>query len=73
MKASGIHEMSNDELRERLEEKMKALRNFRILLVTSSIDDVRAVRTARRDVARIKTVLRERELGIRHANKKKAS
>jgi ribosomal protein L29 len=31
-------------------------------LATSSVDNSRGIRNARRDVARIKTVLREREL-----------
>lgn len=70
MKATQIREMTNEQLQELLEERMRALRNFRIQLVTSAVENVRAVRTTRRDVARIKTVLRERELAAHPETRK---
>jgi large subunit ribosomal protein L29 len=55
-------------LEEKLKERSEALRNFRLQMATGSVDNVRGARNARRDVARIKTIQREREL----AAKKKA-
>jgi large subunit ribosomal protein L29 len=75
VKATQLREMSNEQLDGLIEERMRALRNFRIQLVTSAVENVRAVRETRRDVARIKTILRERELAahpeIRKTSKKK--
>ena len=62
MKANEIREMTGEEL-ERLErERQNDLVNFRMQLATGVVENVRAAREARRDIARIKTVLREREL-----------
>lgn len=62
MKASELRDLSNDELTQRLEDRLGALRNFRFNMITGTVDNVRMARTARRDVARIRTVLREREI-----------
>lgn len=71
MKASQMKEMSNEQLDELLEERMRSLRNFRIQLVTSAVENVRAVRHARKDVARIKTIQRERELAAHPETRKR--
>lgn len=62
MKAKDFRELTDEELGERLNERREAIRNFRFQLATSSVDNSRGIRNARRDVARIKTILREREL-----------
>ncbi|MFO7973368.1 MAG: 50S ribosomal protein L29 [Candidatus Hydrogenedentota bacterium] len=62
MKASEIRELTDEELRQRLRERADALWAFRMQQVTGAVDDVRALRNARRDIARIKTIIREREL-----------
>ena len=62
MKASEIRELSGPELRQRLEERQSDIINFRLQQATGVVDNVRAAREARKDIARIKTVLREREL-----------
>ena len=54
--------MTDEELRQRLRERTDDLMSFRIQMSTGTVDNVRASRNARRDIARIKTVLREREL-----------
>jgi large subunit ribosomal protein L29 len=54
--------MTTDELEQRLRERSQALLNFRMQLATSAVDNVRAARNARRDIARITTILRQREL-----------
>ena len=70
MKATQLREMTNEQLDELLEERMRALRNFRIQLVTSAVDNVRAVRATRHDVARIKTIKRERDLAAHPETRK---
>ncbi len=62
MKARDLRELSDEELRGRLKERRDDLMTFRIQLTTSSVENVRAARNARRDIARILTILREREL-----------
>lgn len=54
--------MTSDELDQRLHERMDSLMSFRLQQATGAVDNVRAARNARRDIARIKTILRQREL-----------
>lgn len=65
MKASEIREMSAAELAQLLSDKAEELSNFRMQLVTRQIDNPLLIRQTRRDIARIKTALREHELGVR--------
>ncbi len=62
MKAKDLRELTDEELRELLQEKSDSLFRFRIQQVTGSVENVRAARNTRRDIARIKTILREREI-----------
>lgn len=62
MKAREIRELTDVELEQRLRERREALLSFRMQMVTGRVDDIRAARMARRDIARIKTIMREREL-----------
>lgn len=65
MKAKELRELDPGELELRLKERGEALRNFRLQLATASVENSRAARNARREVARIKTIMRERELTAR--------
>ncbi len=62
MKASEIRELTDEELRQRLRERTDALWALRMQKVTGSVDNVRGARNARRDIARIKTIIRERDI-----------
>ena len=62
MAADEIRTLGDDELAEELEETQKALMNLRFRAATMQLADVNEIKTSRRRVARIKTVLREREL-----------
>ena len=62
MRAKDIRELTENELYQQLRGRRDDLASFRMQMVTGVVDDVRAAREARRDIARIKTVLREREL-----------
>ena len=61
MKARDLRDLSDGELRDRLKETRDDLIAFRQQMATGSVENVRAARNARRDIARILTVIRERE------------
>ena len=71
MAVNPIHELTDEELKQRLQEKQDALFNFRMQMATGSVDNVRGPRNARRDIARIKTVMRQRELAADKAAENK--
>ena len=60
MKAQNYREMSSDELAGKLEDMEKHLFELKCQAVTEKLENSRAVINARRDIARIKTVMRER-------------
>jgi large subunit ribosomal protein L29 len=61
--------MTSDELGQRLKEKSDSLIAFRLQQATGAVDNVRAARESRRDIARIKTILRQREIAASGGNK----
>ncbi len=69
MRASELREMTGEELLKQLDDRQKDLITFRINRVTGVVENVRAIREARRDIARIKTILNERELAAAAGNK----
>jgi large subunit ribosomal protein L29 len=56
-----IRQLSVVELKKRLADEEDSLANLRFQLATSQLESPIKVRTVRRDIARIKTVLREQE------------
>jgi large subunit ribosomal protein L29 len=62
MKAVEFRELSDDELGGRLRELQEELFNLRFQLATGQIENVGRIRTVRRDIARLKTVQRQRTL-----------
>ena len=64
MKVSEIRALSNDELLSKLEEAHEELFNLRFRLATRQLGNHREIPAVKRRIARIKTILRERELGI---------
>ncbi len=65
MKAEETRRLSNEELQKRLEEAYQELFNLRFRLATRQLVNHRQIPKVKKRIARIKTVLRERELGIR--------
>lgn len=57
-----IRNMSDQELREELEETRRALMNLRFQVATRQLADVSQIRKTRKRIARILTVMRERQL-----------
>ena len=62
MKANKVHDMSNEELVAKLEELKKELFNLRLNHATGQLNNPLALSVCTKDIARVKTVLREREL-----------
>ncbi len=63
-RASEMRELHDDELNTRLAEAKVELFNLRFQTATGQLDNNRRLRTVRHDIARIYTILRERELGL---------
>ena len=61
MKAQQYREMSFDELEDKLDELARRLFELRSQSVTETLENNKAVRNIRRDIARIKTVIREKQ------------
>ena len=64
MKAKEIRQMSGNELDSRLLELKTELFNLRFQLATGQLDNPLMIKSVRKDIARVKTILKERELGI---------
>jgi large subunit ribosomal protein L29 len=61
-KAAELRELPDDELYERMESSKEELFNLRFQLATGQLDNTARLKDLRHDVARLATVLREREL-----------
>ncbi len=59
-----LRELHEDELATRLRESKEELFNLRFQMATGQLDNNRRLRTVKHDIARIYTILRERELGL---------
>ncbi|MBA4022211.1 MULTISPECIES: 50S ribosomal protein L29 [Mycobacteriales] len=62
--AAELRELNDEELVERLRESKEELFNLRFQMATGQLDNNRRLRTVRREIARVYTVMRERELGL---------
>ena len=59
-----LRELNSEELTTRLREAKEELFNLRFQMATGQLTNNRRLRTLKRDIARIYTVIRERELGL---------
>ena len=57
--------MSDDQLEDALAERRQELFNLRFQSATGQLESHGRIRAVKRDIARLYTVIRERELGIR--------
>lgn len=62
MKASELRELGDEELQRTSQELHEELFNLRFQLATGQIEKVSRIATVRRDIARVKTIQRERQL-----------
>ncbi len=64
VKAAELRELSEEELISRLREAKAELFNLRVQGATGQLDNNRRLQVVRREIARIYTIMRERELGL---------
>ncbi len=64
MKADTLRELSPDELEAKSEELREQLLKLRFQQTTGQIESPQMLRGVRKDIARVMTILREKELGV---------
>jgi large subunit ribosomal protein L29 len=64
LKISELRNLPKEELELRLEDALEEIHNLRFQHSTHQLDNPLRIRTARRDVARLKTLLRQKEIEI---------
>ena len=62
MKASEIRELTSEELMGKLKELKEELFNLRFQLAVNQLDNPMRITAVKKDIARVNTILREREL-----------
>lgn len=67
MKANTFRDLSGTELDRKLADLKEELFNLRFQAVTGQLDNPNRIREVRKDIARVKTIMRERELGLKRA------
>ena len=71
--ATELRELSEEDLLVRLKEAKAELFNLRVQSATGQLDNNRRLQAVRREIARIYTIMRERELGLSAAPSEVAS
>ena len=71
IKMEEVKQLPLEEIRIRLRDAEDELANLRFQLALRQLDNPLKVRYARRDVARLKTVIREYEIGLREQKDRK--
>jgi large subunit ribosomal protein L29 len=69
MKITEIRDLTDEEILNALEDQKEALFNLRFQLASGQLEDSNAPHKARKTIARLKTVLRERQLAAEVARK----
>lgn len=64
MKVREIRDMSDAELQQKVRELKEELFNLRFQMVTGQLENPLRIREVRKNIARVKTIIRERELNI---------
>ena len=65
MRKSGLNKLSRDELATKLQDSQDALVNLRFQKALQQLDHPQQIRLIRKEIAQVKTVIREFELGKR--------
>ncbi|MDI6716499.1 MAG: 50S ribosomal protein L29 [Actinomycetota bacterium] len=64
MKAEKLRDLTDDELEEKLKQAKAELFNLRFQLATGQLDNPKRIKEVKKDIARIQTVRREREIEV---------
>jgi large subunit ribosomal protein L29 len=62
MKAEELRALSDEDLREKVGEIKESIFRMRFKLALGNIDVIRSLREQRKDLARVNTILRERQM-----------
>ena len=62
MKAKDIRDLSNDELQKKVADLKVELFNLRFRAATGQLENHSSIKDVKKDMARVKTIIREREL-----------
>ncbi len=64
MKVNELRNLSSEEITTQIDQLKDELFNLRFQLATGQLENPMRIRQVRKDIARAKTILRQRELGI---------
>ena len=64
MKANEIRELTTTEIEQKIKSLKEELFNLRFQLATGQLENTARIREVRRSIARMKTIVRQRELGV---------
>ena len=64
MKIKDIRDLSGDELNKKVSELKNELFNLRFQLATGQLDNPSTIKSVKKDIARVKTIQKERELNM---------
>lgn len=64
MKTKEIRQMSSDALAKKEDELKNELFNLRFQLATGQLDNPSRIKIVKKDIARVKTIIREKELEV---------
>ncbi|MEW5952252.1 MAG: 50S ribosomal protein L29 [Bacillota bacterium] len=67
MRAKELRDLTMEELNKKLNDAKDELFKLRFQLATGQLDNPMRIKEVRRSMARIKTMMREQELGIKRA------
>ena len=73
MKASEIRELSMNELNTKLSDLKSELFNLRFQLATGQLNNPVSIKNTKKDIARVATIVKERELKAKIADKKEVN
>lgn len=63
MKTQELRQLTNDELAKRIDENLEAIATMKFQKATSQVENSAKFVLLRKDIARMKTIIRQRELG----------
>lgn len=72
MNAADLRAMTYKELEEKLEESKEELFNLRFQMVSNQLDNTERLGEVKRDIARVKTLMREQEIEAWQAEQEEA-
>lgn len=67
MRADELRDMTDVELEQKVKDSKEELFNLRFQHATAQLNNPMRIKEVKKDIARLKTILRERELGIKRA------